>query len=402
MTTNPERIVVAGAGVAGLRVCERLRKQGYRGALILLSSEDHQPYDRPPLSKDVLTGAKDDSSLAVDLEALDIDLRLGAAATGLDVAQRIVQIDTCDGAQTVHFDALVIATGSSPIRLPGSDTQMVLRTIDDARKLRNKLRPGQRLAVIGASWIGAEVATAAAGLGVAVTCIEGGSVPALGALGEEVGSRLLSWWNDVDLRLNSSVAHVTDHGVRLSDGEHIAADTVVIGVGVRPNTDWLDGSGIDIDSGIVVDAHLRAQISGKPLDNIVAVGDVAAWWSHRSGTRMRLGHWDDAVSGAVTAAATLLAGGPELPIHDPVPYFWSDQFGHKLQYVGHHTRSDSVVFREPDSGPGWSACWIDESGILTAVLAVDRPKDMVFGRKAIEASRVVDPDRIRDAAVAIG
>jgi NADPH-dependent 2,4-dienoyl-CoA reductase/sulfur reductase-like enzyme len=186
--------------------------------------------------------------------------------------------------------------------------------------------------------------------------------------------------------------------VVLGDGTALAADVVVVGVGVRPETGWLTGSGLALDRGIVVDEHLRA------APGVVAVGDVAAWWSRRYGSRMRVQHWDDATAGAAVAAASVLATGDPTalytaPVHDPVPYFWSDQFGHKLQYVGHHDPAATPIVREPADGKGWSAAWLDGDGRLAAVLAVDRPRDLLLARRALIDGTDPDPDRLADPSV---
>jgi len=405
---DPRRIVVVGGGLAGARTCEQLRRQGYEGELILIGAEPHMPYDRPPLSKEVLRGERADTTLPVGLGGLDVEILLGTSATGLDLAERAVRIcptSTADGlsagmSRTIGFDRLVIATGVAPITLPGPGHQFVVRTADDARRLRDRLRPGARVVIVGAGWIGAEVATSALARGCAVTCVEVDSAPVARVLGTEVGKRLIPWWSDVDLRLNARVDRVDDGAVVLADGTAIPADVVVTGVGARPETAWLIGSGLELDRGVVVDEWLRA------APGVVAVGDVAAWWSRRYGTRMRLEHWDNASMGAVVAASTLLnapdpGSDADAPAYDPVPYFWSDQFGHKLQYVGHHDPAATPIWRDPADGKGWSAAWLDASGRLTAVLAVDRPRDMLAGRRAIMAGATPDPSRLADPTVAL-
>lgn len=385
------RIVVVGGGLAAARSCEQLRREGFGGELTLVGAEEHLPYDRPPLSKEILLGTKEASALRFDPTALGVRLHLGTAATGVDVAGRAVH--TTDG--DLGFDGLVVATGATPVRLPGAGEQLTLRTVDDALVLRSRLLPRARVVVIGASWIGAEVTTAALVRGCRVTCVEAGPAPLAQALGTEVGGAFLDWWRDVDLRLELAVTAITPAGVALSDGSELPADVVVVGVGVRPETGWLRSSGIVLDRGVVVDEHLRASAPG-----VVAVGDVAARWSPRWQTRVRVQHWDDAVMAPVTAAKALVADDPG-PAHDPVPYFWSDQFGHKVQYVGHHTRQDRMLWRGAPQDRGRAVAWLDPQGRLTAVLTVDRPKDLAQARRAITAGATPDPDRLADPSVAI-
>lgn len=384
-------VVVVGGGIAAARVCQQLRRQGYDRRVTLLSAEQRPPYDRPPLSKDVLAGCRDDTTLNVDFVDLTVDLRLGCTATALRTADRVVETSMGD----VPYDALVIATGAAPIRLPGDGEQLTMRTHDDAHALRQRLSPGRTVVIVGASWIGAEVATAARDRGCRVVCVESASVPLAQSLGEEVAKRLLAWWEGIDVRLGVGADHVAEGGVALSDGTFVTADLVVAGVGVRPQTGWLSGSGLTLERGaVVVDEWLRA------TPGIVAVGDVAAWWSRRQARLMRVEHWDDAVTGPATAVRTLLEPSAEdHGVYDPVPYFWSDQFGHKLQYVGSHGLGDAVTWREWKTG--WSANWVTADGRLSAALVVDNPREMVAARKMISSGTLIDLDRLSDPAVAI-
>ncbi len=393
---GPERIVVVGAGLAGARTCEHLRRGGFLGRLTLIGAEPHAPYDRPPLSKEVLREERDTTELPVDLGGLGVEVLLGTEATALDVAERVVH--TRSGGR-LGFDAVAVATGARPIILPGPGRQFTVRTIEDAHRLRERLRSGARVAIVGAGWIGAEVATTALARGCVVTCVEGAATPVARALGGQVGARLIPWWGDVELRTNTPVDRIEDGAVVLGDGTELPADVIVTGIGARPDVAWLAGSGLELDRGVVTDEWLRA------APGVVAVGDIAAWWSRRYQTRMRTEHWDDAAVGPATAAATLLAGmapepPPEAPIHDPVPYFWSDQFGHKLQYVGHHDPTATPIWREPADGKGWSAAWLDASGRLAAVLAADRPRELLSARRAISLGVVPDPAKLADPTVA--
>jgi 3-phenylpropionate/trans-cinnamate dioxygenase ferredoxin reductase component len=401
------RIVVAGGGLAGARTCEQLRRQGFEGELVLLCAEAHAPYDRPPLSKEVLQGKRDRTTLPVDLSGLGVWVAPQTSATGLDMERRVVHTLTTETVAALPaessgqfgFDGLVIATGSSPMTLPGGGEQFTVRTVDDAHRLRERLQPGARVVIIGASWIGAEVATSALARGCEVTCLEAGSAPVARALGQEIGKRLATWWKDVDLRLDTPVDRVETGAVILRDGTALPADVVVVGVGVRPETGWLARSGLGLDRGVVVDEYLLA------APDVVAVGDVAAWWSRRYGTRMRVEHWDDAATGPAVASASLLAADTvdsgSRPVHDPIPYFWSDQFGHKLQYVGQHDPSAPPILREPADGKGWTAAWLDGAGRLVAALTVDRPRDLLQARRALAAGSVPDPERLADPSISL-
>jgi len=361
-------MVVVGGGLAASRTCVALRTNGFDGEIVLVGDEAHLPYDRPPLSKAVLHGTCADTTLPDDLADLGVQTLLGTAATDLRLDERVLV--TTGG--EVGYDGLVIAVGAAPIRLPGDGEQLTVRTIDDARVLAERLRPGNRIVVVGASWIGAEVATAARTAGCRVTCVEAARAPAERLFGDAVAQRLLPWWEDIDLRLGAGVDRVEQGQVVLSDGTSIPAAAVVVGVGVRPNTDWLESSGLELDRGVLVDERLVA------APGVVAVGDVAARWSPRWNTRVRNQHWDNASNGPAVAASSLLGDDNDGPIYDPVPYFWSDQFGHKLQYVGHHAPDDTLEVRDPAAGPGWSACWSDAAGRTTAVLAVDRPREIAM------------------------
>ena len=375
-----QRVVVVGAGLAGARSVQELRAQGHAGEVVLLGAEPHLPYDRPPLSKDLLLGTTDDSTLDGELDA---DVRLGVRATGL----RPGVVETTGG--DLDYDGLILATGATP---RGLGAGLTLRTVDDARALRARLVPGARVVVIGAGWIGAEVATASARAGCRTTVLEGGRAPLGIPLGVELGARTIGWYAElgIDLRLGAAVEAVEPDRVTLIGGEQLAADLVVVGIGATPDTAWLAGSGLELDRGVVVDEHLAASWPG-----VVAAGDCAAGWSRRFGTRLRVEHWDDALHAPTTAVATLLGGAA---VHDPVPYFWSDQLGHRLQYAGHHDGADTVLLRE--GGDSWSACWL-LAGRLVAVLAVDRPRDLLQGRRRIEAGATPDPVQLADPAVPI-
>jgi NADPH-dependent 2,4-dienoyl-CoA reductase/sulfur reductase-like enzyme len=385
-------VVVVGAGLAGARTVEELRTRGFGGEVTLVGAEPWAPYDRPPLSKAVLLDEPaPDTTLGHDLTGAEV--LLGRRATGLRPGA--VETDAGD----VAADAVVIATGADPVRLPGDGPQHALRTVDDARRLRGSLQPGARIAVVGASWIGAEVAGAARAAGCKVTCVELGEAPLHMALGVDVGARTVSWWDGIDLRLGVGVTSVDEGGLSLQDGSFLDADLVLVGIGVRAATGWLEGSGVPLDRGVLVDERLMVEL---PVDHpwagrLAAVGDVAAWRSARYGARLRVQHWDDALHGPTTAAAALL--GDTDVRHDPVPYFWSDQLGHRMQYVGHHADGDRQVVREGEDA--WGVAWVRPDGTLAAFLSVDRPRDLAQARRLATTGVPVDPDRLADPGVAL-
>jgi 3-phenylpropionate/trans-cinnamate dioxygenase ferredoxin reductase subunit len=400
-----ERVVIAGGGLAGLRTAAELRAGEYPGTITMVGAEPYPPYDRPPLSKKLMLGEVDSTSMAEEAAALDLELRLGETAVGLD--DGLLRTDRA----ALRFDRLVVTTGAAPIRLPGPGPQHVLRTIDDALAIRAALRPGTRLAIVGAGWIGAELATVAAARGCAVTVLEAAAAPAAAALGAAVGALLVPWYAaaGVDLRLGQPVESVQDGGLALPGGGWLDADLVVTAVGVRPATGWLAGTGVQLAAGfrdaVLVDGQLRASVPG-----VYAAGDCAAFWSGRYGQRLRVEHWDTALHAPRVVAANLLGAEQE---YDPVPYFWSEQFGRMVQYAGHQDPADQVIQRGDPGGQRWALCWVsgepaDADGVdgikvgqLTAVLAVGQPRDLLQGRRLIEAGRPVDTGLLADPAVAV-
>jgi 3-phenylpropionate/trans-cinnamate dioxygenase ferredoxin reductase component len=383
---------VVGAGLAGVRAAAELRAQGYPGRLTVLGAEPGPPYDRPPLSKRVLLAGGEPEP--IDPAWLDgVDLRTGVTVT----AVRPGTVTTTAGDEP--WDGLVLAVGALPRRLAGSDGgAYVLRAAADAYRLRSALVPGAHVVVVGAGWIGAEVATAAAHWGCAVTVLEAGVAPLVTALGPAAGDRTRPWYAEagVTLRTGAAVATVDCRGVGLAGEGRVEADVVVEAVGVRPRLDWLAGSGIEVDpasGGVVVDEAARTTLPGA-----VAVGDCAARWSPRVGRRVRTEHWDDALRAPAVAAATLL-GTPA--VYDPVPYVWSEQFGRYLQWVGWRSDGPTVWRGDPAARTGWAAAWLDSAGRLTGLLTVDRQKDAMQARRLVDAGPVVDPDRLADPDVPI-
>ncbi|MFJ4205302.1 NAD(P)/FAD-dependent oxidoreductase [Streptomyces sviceus] len=338
------RIAVVGASAAGLAAAETLRREGYDGTITLVGEEPEPPYDRPPLSKQVLAAEWEADRLALrtpaDLAALDLDLRLGVAATGLDPGARTVRL--ADDSE-VPYDGLLIATGVRPRRLPGEGAH-VLRTLDDALTLRERLYPGQRLVVVGAGFLGAEAAAVARRLGAGVTLLEPAAVPLAHAVGTEVGRLLARAHADrgIDLRCGVTVAEVTEEGVRLADGEVVEADEVLVAIGSLPNTEWLEGSGLALEDGVLCDEYCEA------AEKVYAAGDVARWYNPLFGTSMRIEHRTNAAQQAMAAARNLLADPQARKPFAPVPYFWSDQYDMKIQAYGFLRGHDEVAVVEGD------------------------------------------------------
>ncbi|WP_433468492.1 NAD(P)/FAD-dependent oxidoreductase [Spirillospora sp. CA-128828] len=398
-----ERVIVVGGGLAGVRAAEALRSKGYEGALTLVSAERHRPYDRPPLSKAVLAGESDDTTVDADWDALRCELLLGERATGLRLDGPGRGGTVASTAGDLPFDGLVIATGAAPITLPGDGRQHVLRTIDESRDLRARLVEGARIVIVGAGWIGAEVATTAAGKGCRVTVVEAADTPLANAIGPEVGALTAPWYAEagVELRTGVKVAEVRDGGLVLAGGATIDADEVVVGVGVRPVLSWLEGSGLLLERGVVTDGSFRAYMGeedpGSLRPDVVAVGDCAAWWSRRYGRRLLVEHWDTALNAPEVAAAALLGRDAE---YDAAPYFWSEQFGRMVQYAGSHAASERLVHRGDPSGRKWAVAWLTGDR-LDAILTVDRPRDLVQARRVIAAGTPVDPEAIADPDVPV-
>ncbi|WP_406001381.1 NAD(P)/FAD-dependent oxidoreductase [Streptomyces sp. NBC_00829] len=393
-----QRVVVVGAGMAGVQTSVALREQGFTGPVTLIGAEPHQPYDRPPLSKAILLGTAEGSAFEVDFETLGIELRLGCEVTG--VRPRAHELDTEAG--PVPYDILVIASGAEPITLPGAEGVPgvhLLRTLDDAARLRPVLTRRHDMVVVGAGWIGAEFATAARGAGCTVTVVEAADRPLAGALPAEVTAPMADWYAEygTELLTRSRVAGIEPGTVILEDGRRLPAGAVVVGIGARPATAWLSGSGIALgpDGAITADEYLRTS-----LPDVYAVGDCASFPSGRYGERLLVHHWDNALHGPRTVAANIVASGVGEPpqAYDPVPYFWSEQFGRFVQYAGHHGSADTMVWRGDPADATWSVLWLRE-GVLVALLAVGRPRDLAQGRKLVTSGARLDPDLAADPFV---
>jgi NADPH-dependent 2,4-dienoyl-CoA reductase/sulfur reductase-like enzyme len=382
-------VVVVGASLAGLRATETLRREGFDGRIVLVGAEPHLPYDRPPLSKQLLAGEWEPQDLALrrtPYDVLDVELRLGVRATALDAAGRVL---TLEGAETLPFDGALLATGATPRTLPGTpelDGIFVLRTVDDALDLRARLDAQPRVVVVGAGFIGSEVAATCRMRGLAVTVLEALPAPLVRGLGPVLGMVCGELHRDhgVDLRLGVGVAAIEGEGkverVRLDDGSTVDADVVVVGVGVAPVTDWLEGSGLVLDNGIVCDETLLA------APGIVAAGDVARWPNPLfDGEVMRLEHWTNAAEQGVAAARRLLVPeGTEPEVYSPVPFVWSDQYDRKIQTVGHFRGDDEMEVAYGALDERRFVSVFGRNGRLVGALGFSMPAKVMQYRKMIE------------------
>ncbi|MYE08984.1 MAG: NAD(P)/FAD-dependent oxidoreductase [Acidimicrobiaceae bacterium] len=387
MTQAPRAITIVGASLAGLNAAEALRREGFDGPVTLIGAESHLPYDRPPLSKQVLAGDWEPERAALtdpeELEEDGIESRLGVRATALDLNTRQLTLHT---GETVEFDGLVIATGARCRTMPGTEGISgvhVLRSLDDCLALRADFEAmPQRVVVVGAGFIGAEVAATARGRGLDVTMVEALPTPLSRVLGDAMGEVCAEVHRDhgVDLRTAVGVEHIAGDGrverVTLSDGSTIDADVVVVGIGVIPNTEWLDGSGLEVDDGVVCDASCLA------ADRVTAAGDVARWPNELFGETMRVEHWDNAAQQGAHAARRLLdaAVGP----FTPVPWFWSDQYDRKIQLAGRVRGDDEVRVVTGSVEERRFAAIYGRAGRITGVLGFNRPRHVMRYRALIE------------------
>ncbi|MER5916574.1 FAD-dependent oxidoreductase [Streptomyces sp. NPDC001982] len=382
-------VAVVGASLAGLSAARSLRKRGYDGRLVVIGDEPHRPYDRPPLSKEFLAGDIGEADLALesDDEDLQAEWLLGARAAGLDSADRAVRL--ADGRE-VRADGFVIATGAAARTLPGTDGLAgvhTLRTLDDARALRDELALGGRLVVIGGGFIGAEVASTAYALGLDVTVVEAAPTPLAGPLGETMGGIVSALHADHGVRLLCGVGVKGLSGesrvdaVLLEDGRSIPADTVVVGVGARPCVEWLEGSGVALDNGVKCGADGRTSLAG-----VVAVGDCASWYDPHAGIHRRVEHWTGARERPDAAVATLLSWGAAEPGVPRPPYFWSDQYGVKIQFAGHSAGADNVTVEEGVPDDRSFLAVYRRAGHPVAVLAMNQPRLFMRWRKQLASA----------------
>jgi NADPH-dependent 2,4-dienoyl-CoA reductase/sulfur reductase-like enzyme len=375
-----------------------LRRGGFAGDVSVVSAERHAPYNRPPLSKAVLTGEAEPESTALagrdELERLEVDLRLGEIATGLDLERREVHI----GEARLPFDGLVIATGASPRRLAsleGIEGVRLLRTLEDAVALRGELEQGPRVLVVGCGFIGSEVASSARTRGLDVTVVDVSPTPLAHAIGCQMGAVMASLHTEhgTVLRLGTSVAALEGDGrverVRLSDGNVVNADLVVVGVGVTPNTAWLDSSGLTVADGVVCDSTLNA---GHP--GVYAAGDVARWHNDLFDQSLRVEHWTTAGDHGAHVARNLLSEERPKPFAD-AGYIWSDQYGVKLQVVGLTTGADEVTVVHGDEDERKFVAWYRRGTRIVGALGIASPPIVMRSRQLIE--RRVSWDEARRA-----
>ncbi|WP_086661982.1 NAD(P)/FAD-dependent oxidoreductase [Lentzea kentuckyensis] len=371
-------VAVVGASLAGLRSVEELRGQGFDGRIVVIGEEVHAPYDRPPLSKAFLSGTLPAEELALSDEDFGAEWRLGVRAERVDPSSGSLHLST---GEVLHTDGLVIATGGRPRTLQGTETLAgvhTLRTLDDALALRADLRPGARVVIVGAGWIGAEVASTCRSLGHDVTVVEAASVPMERALGPVLGTLCAELHADhgVDLRLGVGVESFAHNGTRvtgvvLRDGSHLPADVVVAGIGMAPATDWLHGSGLSVDNGVLCDTGCVTSIP-----SVVAVGDVARYRT-ASGDHVRHEHWTNASEQPVVAVRNLLAG-TTLETFRPSGYVWSDQYGVRLQLVGDTTGADEIAVIDGSPDDRKFVAEFRRAGLAVGVLAMNNAK--LFGR----------------------
>ncbi|MQA61231.1 MAG: ferredoxin reductase [Actinophytocola sp.] len=401
---SSRRVVIVGASLGGLRTAEALRAAGFEEPITLVGEEPGLPYDRPPLSKQVLAGAwsPDDVTLCgkADLDALDVDQRLGCRATAVEEGRVIL-----GSGESVPFSDLVIATGVAARRLPDQpdgERIHVLRTLDDSIRLRDHLRRSRSLVVVGGGFIGAEVAAVARGQGLDVTMVEVLPTPFARALGTEVGQRCAQLHLDHDTRIivNALVTKFeeSDGGARvtLGDGRVLEADCVLVGVGTSPNTRWLSGLGVDFSDGVPCDEGGR--VDGR--ENVFAVGDVAAWHSPTYGHRHRVEHWTSAGEQARTVAHNL-AGKPPRRNAVQAPYFWSDQYGTKLQLVGRPDLAERVRILEVPDKPGSVVGTFWRSSRIVAAVTFGAPVVLARYRPLVTAMASEEDVRATESRLAL-
>ena len=377
-------VVIVGGGLAAARTAEQLRRAEYTGRITIVSDEVHLPYDRPPLSKEVLRKEVDDVALKPRewYDEKDVTLRLGAAATGLDTAEQTVTLD--DGS-VLGYDELVIATGLVPRRIPAfPDLEgiRVLRSFDESMALRGHASAARHAVVIGAGFIGCEVAASLRSLGVDVVLVEPQPTPLASVLGEQIGELVARLHRDegVDVRLGVGVAEVRGQGrvdtVVLTDGTELTADLVVVGIGSRPATEWLEGSGIEVDNGVICDEAGRTS-----APNVWALGDVASW-RDATGHQARVEHWSNVADQARVVVPAML--GQDVPSAVVVPYFWSDQYDVKIQCLG-EPEADDIVHLVEDDGRKFLA-YYERDGVLVGVVGGGMPGKVMKVRAKIAAA----------------
>ena len=395
---NTESYVIVGAGIAGNAAAETLRKQGFDGAVHLVGAEPYRPYDRPPLSKEFLSGAKEEEKLFFKPEDFyaeqSIEFHLGTEATTLDPTSNTV---TLSNGETLHYDKLLLATGSrvKTLPIPGSNLQGVhyLRTINDSQAIAQSMNGASRVVIVGAGFIGSEVAAVCKTAGLEVTVLEIQPQPMAHILGEEMGAIYanLHTGRGIDLRLREGISEIRGNSraeqVLTDQSNTIDCDFVVIGVGIAPDTALAESAGLDVDHGILVDESCQ---TSHP--DIYAAGDVANWYHPGLGRHLRVEHWDNALNQGAAAAKSML-GAPEP--YSPTLYFWSDQYDLNIQYLGHATQWDEVAVRGNPSDEKFTAFYLKDGTVYGALVVNNfrdiRPTRTLIGQKTpVTAASLTD------------
>lgn len=394
-------VVIVGASLAGLRAAETLRTGGFDGRVIVIGQEPHLPYDRPPLSKRLLSGEWEPDRIALrkpdDMDSLGVEWRLGVAATGLDLRARTVTL--ADG-DSVRFDGAILATGSTPRRLPEYDDLrdlVVLRTLDEALELRQRISGGgKRVVVIGAGFIGLEVAATARQLGNDVLVLEAGPAPLVRGLGIEMGAAVATIHADhgVEVRCDTQIEGIIDGAVLVDGGWHEPADVVVVGIGVTPLTGWLTGSGLQVRDGLVCTPELNA---GAPL--VYGAGDIVRWFNVLFQEEMRVEHWTNAAEQGAHAASNLIteATGQRTEPYAPVPFFWSEQYDRRIQFLGRCGPEDEVKIVSGSVAKRQFTALYGYAGRLRGVLGMNMPRHVMPFRRLLQ-DRVGWADALDHAA----
>jgi phthalate 3,4-dioxygenase ferredoxin reductase subunit len=381
--------VIIGASVAGVRTAQALRSEGYDGQVVLVGEEPELPYDKPPLSKALLAGTTEPEALRLltqtSADAAGIEMLMGHRALRVDLAAKVVELD---GHDPLGFDQLVIATGASARPAPWGEAPgiHVLRTMQDSRALRQDMLRGGHVVVVGAGFIGAEVASTARLLGLDVTIVDPLAVPMSRLLNTEIGE----WFTDLHRRHGVTTAFGTgvegiegERGrlrVRLTDGRVLEAETAVVGIGAQPNDEWLKPSGLVIDNGVVCDEHCRA----VDVPYVFAVGDVARWFHPGRGEETRIEHWTNAVDQAVCVAHNI-ARPDDLRSYAPVEYVWSDQYDWKVQVAGRVGGVDRhILVGDPQQDNRFAALYTEDGSGLTGAAIVNWPRALVACRRALQ------------------
>lgn len=401
--STPQHIVIIGGGLAGAKSAEALRTQGYRGGISIVCAEPHLPYERPPLSKDFLAGKSEFSQALVHprswYEEQEVRVRQHTRVTGINRELKQLSLDT--GGE-LSYDKLILATGSAArkLPLPGADASNVhyLRTVEQSQAIRSSFGADKHLAIIGGGWIGLEVAAAARAAGTMVTIVEGNSLPLLNVLGPELAEVFakLHRANGVDLRCDARISQILSEdnvatGIALETGEVIAADAIVIGIGVIPEIELARAAGLEVDNGVLVDATLQTSD-----DNIYAVGDIANHDHPILGHRVRVEHWATALNQPSAAAASILS--VPTPYTD-LPYFFSDQYDLGMEYIGHAPNGsyDRIEVRGDLTGLEFMAFWMDPENRVKAAMnvniwdVVEPFKQLIVSGRSVDVARLTDP-----------